>query len=412
MTAKTTDFSGLLYYNPVTNGFNPIVEATISGPNNMDEGATATWNLVTWGIPDLTNIYWRIVPSGDNLTAGRFSAGLSGTMIWDGSNRSHVSVTVSADHATSVTGQSFDIIFSKTLNGPAIATKYGVNVNDTSQNAPSATYLLETEFNATSVDEGAALNFFVTTTNVADGTTLWWSNGNNFNGSGRMDHPSGSFTVASNTGSFSITVSADNTTAPSQQSYTVYLFAGGPAGAGGTQVASIGVNVNDTSQTPQTPTWPDPGGLNGGLHIRVYYGTWDTTFAWFGSHSTAQDSITYASGNTFGQPGNPFGPVTARLDGYFHCTQAGAYTFSLTSDNTAWVWLGTNVATASLSNSNLTTGGGTVTINLVPGDFLPLLLVYTQGNSGPDQAGFTLYVSGPGYPSPVNSWAGDGHGWH
>lgn len=119
-------------------------------------------------------------------------------------------------------------------------------------NTPSISYSLSTAGNVTSIDEGAALTFNVTTTNVADGTTLWWSTSNNFDGISRMN-TNGSFTVTSNAGSFSITVSADNTTAPSQQVYSVYLYAGGGAGVGGTQVASVeNIVVNDTSQTPDT----------------------------------------------------------------------------------------------------------------------------------------------------------------
>ena len=131
MTALIRDFSGLLYYNPAANGFNPIAQATISGPDNMDEGATETWDLVTWDIPDGV-IYWKIIPSGDNLTASRFTDGLTGTVSVV-NKRASLSITVSADNLTSVTGQSFDIQFSKTQNGAAFATKYGVNVNDTSQ---------------------------------------------------------------------------------------------------------------------------------------------------------------------------------------------------------------------------------------------------------------------------------------
>ena len=137
MTAKTTDFSGLLYYNPAAHGFNPVASATITGPDNIDEGAELTWNLVTWNIPD-SDIYWKIIPSGDNLNAGRFTYGLSGTMPVV-NHRTFISVAVSADSTTSITGQSFDIQFSTTLNGTPFATKYGVGVNDTSQTVTPST---------------------------------------------------------------------------------------------------------------------------------------------------------------------------------------------------------------------------------------------------------------------------------
>ena len=111
------------------------------------------------------------------------------------------------------------------------------------------TYTLTTEAN--NVNEGSALTFNVTTTGVDDGTTLYWSNWNNFDGVGRMDYPTGSLTITSNAGSFSITVATDSTTAVAQQQYSVFLYAGGPGGSGGTLVATVSdIIVNDTSQTP------------------------------------------------------------------------------------------------------------------------------------------------------------------
>lgn len=138
MTAQTTDFSGLLFYNPAGPGFDAVASATITGPNSMDEGATEIWELVTWAIPD-GDIYYKIVPDGDNLNAGRFTGGLTGILTVT-NNRTSIGITVSEDNATSITGQSFDIRFSKTLNGTPFATKYGVNVNDTSQSQPTITY--------------------------------------------------------------------------------------------------------------------------------------------------------------------------------------------------------------------------------------------------------------------------------
>lgn len=131
MTRKTTDFSNLLYYNPATHGFNPVVEATIHCPDSMNEYDSIVVNVVTWNLPD-GDLFWRVVPYGTNLTPGRFTLGSSDStpLVND---RASFTIAVSADNATSPDGQSFDIIVSKTLNGPAIATKYGVNVNDTSQ---------------------------------------------------------------------------------------------------------------------------------------------------------------------------------------------------------------------------------------------------------------------------------------
>jgi len=569
MTAQTSDFSGLLYYNPAGPGFDPVPQVTIHCPDSMDEGSRITVDLVTWGIPAGTVL--RHVFPLTNLTGNRFNISPISPVA---NNRASFFIEVSADHITSgATVQSFDIVIEKTLTGPVLATKAGIIVNDTSltpvkptglirktysgyfytgteasqwfkdktpidtligaplgdgdpapvstqhlsyewvgyfsppatddytfyvnsddytlvwigSNAVSAytnsnadiacatsqsvqssaislagglvpiriqfgnntgggelhvswsstqhptpsrnfdwliyhdtevvpTYELTTQDSVTSVDEGVPLTFNISTTGVADGTTLYWGHGDNFNGgpTGRfIQGNGGTVVINSNAGSFALTVSADNTTAISNpQQYIVRLYSGNYGGFGGVEVASLTVTVNDTSQTP-TVTYPDPGGLNGGLHNRTWDATWDQTFAWFGSHSTSFDQITYGAGQSFGQSGNPYGPATARLEGYFAPTQAGSYTFTLVSDNSAWVWVGNNVATASIANSNLSTGGITsITVSLVPGDFYPILVVYTQGSNGPDQAGYTLFASGTGITGSIYSWPGDGYGWH
>jgi hypothetical protein len=128
MTAKTINFTNLLYYNPSTNGFNPIVEATMTGPTSIDEGATATFDVAAWGIPD-GPVYWWVT-NLTNLTTNRISPGLVAEATID-NNRSSFSVTVSANNTTAAGAQSYIVKFGK-VYGTALATTT-VTVNDTSQ---------------------------------------------------------------------------------------------------------------------------------------------------------------------------------------------------------------------------------------------------------------------------------------
>jgi hypothetical protein len=132
MTAKTINFSGLLYYNPVSNGFNPIVEATMTGPTSIDEGATATFDVAAWGIPD-GPVYWWVT-NLTNLTTDRISPGIFAEATID-NNRSSFSVTVNANNTTATGAQSYIVKFGK-VNGTALATTI-VTVNDTSQSVGS-----------------------------------------------------------------------------------------------------------------------------------------------------------------------------------------------------------------------------------------------------------------------------------
>jgi hypothetical protein len=142
MTAKTSDFSGLIYYNPATNGFNPIVSATMTGPTSINEGATATFDVVTWGIPD-GPVYWWV--SGlTNITTDRITPGLASqaTVL---NNRLTFTITVSADNATAAGTQSYTINFGKVQN--TALQSITVTVNDTSQSTPVPQSLI---FNGTS----------------------------------------------------------------------------------------------------------------------------------------------------------------------------------------------------------------------------------------------------------------------
>lgn len=96
----------------------------------------------------------------------------------------------------------------------------------------------------TTIDEGVAGTFNVTTTNVDDGTTLYWTIETN---AGDFATASGSFTVTSNAGSFTVTPTADVTT-EGTDAFTVAIRT---VSTSGDIVATSGsVDINDTSLTP------------------------------------------------------------------------------------------------------------------------------------------------------------------
>jgi len=135
MTAKTSDFSGLLFYNPAGPGFNPVESATITGPTSIDEGATATFNVVTWGIPDGTTLYWQ-ARNRFNIDIGRFTAvGGTFTIV---KNRGSFTITVDANNTTQNAQQTYGACVSKvsTTSNDILAVFPGVVVNDTSQTPP------------------------------------------------------------------------------------------------------------------------------------------------------------------------------------------------------------------------------------------------------------------------------------
>jgi hypothetical protein len=134
MTAKTSDFSGLLYYNPAGPGFNAVEQVTIHCPASMDEGDSFTVNLVTWGIPDGTVLAHNFPLT--NIGPLRFNISPISPVA---NNRASFFIAVNSDNTTASGAQSFNIQIKKTVTSDVLATKT-VTVNDTSQTPSGPSY--------------------------------------------------------------------------------------------------------------------------------------------------------------------------------------------------------------------------------------------------------------------------------
>ena len=109
-----------------------------------------------------------------------------------------------------------------------------------------------------SVNEGSSITFKVETSNVANGTTLYWSitNPEDFNlGSNTI---SGGVIITDNTGSFTVTPTADAKT-EGAETFTASLRTGSTNGP--VVATSSPVTINDTSLTPppSQQNCPPPG---------------------------------------------------------------------------------------------------------------------------------------------------------
>jgi hypothetical protein len=97
-----------------------------------------------------------------------------------------------------------------------------------------------------SINEGSSGSFTVTTTNVPSGTTLYWTISNTTTANADFSSTSGSFTITSGTGTFSVSPIADYTT-EGAETFTVQVRT---VSTSGTVVAtSSSVTVTDTSTT-------------------------------------------------------------------------------------------------------------------------------------------------------------------
>ena len=194
----------------------------------VNEGSAFTITLTTTNIDDATVIPYTItgVTSADiggvNLS-GNFTVS---------NNTATATFNVTAD-ATTEGGETF------LLSLDALSVTQSVTINDTSLTpVVDPTYAIAPAAN--NVDEGSALVFNVTTANVADATTLYWT----VTSAADFSTSTGSFAISSNAGTFSVTPTADTTT-EGAETFTASVRT---VSASGSIVAtSSAVTINDTS---------------------------------------------------------------------------------------------------------------------------------------------------------------------
>jgi hypothetical protein len=207
--------------------------AVSSAASNVNEGNSLTFTVATTSVVNGTVLNWAI-----NTNAGDFATS-TGTVTIN-SNTGTFTVTPTAD-ATVEGAETFTVsIYTGSISGTPVATSSSVTINDT------VTYTLTPA--ASNVSEGSSLTFTVGGSNIPNGTYYW-----SVPSTGDFGTTSGSFTIASNSGSFSVSPTADSSS-EGAESFIASIWSGSP---GGTLLqTSSSVTINDTSTTPPPPPPP------------------------------------------------------------------------------------------------------------------------------------------------------------
>ena len=235
------------YYN---GGAWPIADVSVSptytlangGSNTVNEGSEHTLNVGGTDVPGGT-YYWTIeTNSGDFATTSGEVTVTGGT----GSVLGSFTVTPTADATTEGTETFTVALRSGSTSGTILATSQAANINDTSL-APTYSW----GSYDTTVDEGGTLTVNVNTTNVANGTTLYWNVvlGSTIS-SGDFALTSGSFSINSNTGAFNINPSSDTLTEGGEP-VTVQIRTGSNSGT--IVLTSDQITISDTSAGNRAP---------------------------------------------------------------------------------------------------------------------------------------------------------------
>jgi len=191
-----------------------------------------------------------IVGDGTSIALQSTSASLTATISWVGSGNPAVNPAYTLTRiilfASGVYYYSFCTgfdLYSRYSNGAGGTTSSLTQTNSaTCGYVPPPTYSVAAAVG--NIDEGSNLTINATTTNVADGTTLYWTINHVTTSDADFSAVSGSFTITSNTGSFTVTPTTDFIN-EGPETFTVSIRT---VSVSGTIVATTSsVTVNDTS---------------------------------------------------------------------------------------------------------------------------------------------------------------------
>ena len=212
---------------------------------SVNEGSPLVYGVGTSNVANGTTLYWSL--SGSGITAGDFSpSGLTGSGTIN-NNAFSVTRTLVADSTTEGNEVITFKLYTDSARTNEVASNSSVTIQDTSTTPAEPAYTLSVS--PTTVNEGDTFTSTVTTTNVAQGTTIYWSAmGANIDNN---DYSSGSMTGSGTVGfdgtfQFSHTLANDVTT-EGTETIAVKIF----TNAGYTQQvgSTVNVTVNDTSAT-------------------------------------------------------------------------------------------------------------------------------------------------------------------
>lgn len=254
-------------YNARKNNKWPKVKKFVScSPNSgtYNEGSTITFTITVDGYENANTVYYSIAAVSGTINSSDFTdAATTGSFSVNASGVGSFSKTLVLD-ATSESTDSFKV---EIRDGSTSGTIIGESGTFTIANPSFSVTPSSGSFN-----EGSSVTWNVSTTNINNGTTLYYSYaGTPANSNDISSSLTGSFTINSNSGSFTTTARNDFTTEGSE-TLTAYVRIGS---TGGTVAAQNTVTINDTSVTPTATITPSTGSINEGSSVTFTVNTTD-----------------------------------------------------------------------------------------------------------------------------------------
>lgn len=223
---------------------------------NVNEDQTITFDITTNNFPAGTILYWNISSNNPNVDTDDFLDPIVGTVTTVGGSvppyqgQAIVTLRLNPDKKREGNETAQFVLKSGSNTGPELAggSPISFNIVDTSK----PTYVIST--NKTSVREGDSVVFTVTTTNLPDGSVIYWQI---FQTSGTINELDfvdevivGESPIIGNKTTITISISEDRTT-ESTERFRLRL-AEVQFGTPGVEIVaqSSEITIQDTSQTP------------------------------------------------------------------------------------------------------------------------------------------------------------------
>ena len=202
--------------------------------NNVNEGGIFWVDIITQNVPNGTLLYWSVSEPGQfEIFEGQVPV-----------NNQKASFYVTPKEDLTDEGDTFFNIDIVDGDSSPIGSLNSIKINDTSVELQKF-YSISAQNNVTSVDEGQSLQFNITTTNVTEGTILYWDVTN----AGDIDDPSSGQVVVDEFGEtqFSVIPTPDALTEELPESFIARIYED-PIPGPDPVASSLQITINDTSQ--------------------------------------------------------------------------------------------------------------------------------------------------------------------
>lgn len=333
--------------------------------STVNEGSSVTFTVTTATVSNGTVFYWAAI-STTGATATDILGDSPLGSITINSNSATITLSVKLDTDTPETGESFAIRLYYTQSDRDNFINEFAQSNTVSIN--NATYSISPA--SSNVNEGNSLTINVTTSNITDSTTLYWTINHTTTSSSDFSINSGSFSIVSNSGSFSVGPLADQVT-EGAESFTVSIRAYSTTGT--VLATSSSITINDTSTTPSASATlsASPTSITSGGGSTLSWTTTNATSASIdngvGSVSTGSSSTTVYPTSTTTYTITPYYGGTAGTTASATVTVYPVASSTLSASPTSIVSGNSSTLNWTMTNSSLVFGGvinpGNISVN-------------------------------------------------